>query len=110
MTLLEKQHIFSINVAKLIIQSKETFGIDISMGEAWRTIEQQQIYFKSGKSKTLNSRHLKRLAIDLNIFKDGKWLTDKEDYKPLALIWKNLHPLNDCGYFWGWDIAHFEMK
>jgi hypothetical protein len=43
MTLLEKQHIFSINVAKLIIQSKETFGIDISLGEAWRTIEQQQI-------------------------------------------------------------------
>ena len=110
MTLLEKQQIFSINVAKLILQSKEIFNIDISLGEAYRTIEQQRIYFNSGKSKTLKSRHMQRLAIDLHIFKEGKWLTNKEDYKPLALIWKNLHTDNDCGYFWDWDLNHFEMK
>lgn len=110
MKLSEKQAIFSLNVAKLIIQSKEIFDIDISLGEAYRTKEQQSIYYSRGLSKTLQSRHMSRLAIDINIFKDGKWLTEREDYKPLALIWKNLNPLNDCGYYWGWDFNHFEMK
>ena len=32
----------------------------------WRSPEQQEIYFKSGRSKTMNSNHLRRCAIDLN--------------------------------------------
>ena len=110
MKLSEKQAIFSLNIAKLILQAKEIFNIDITLGEAYRTKEQQNIYYLQGLTKTTQSRHQLRLAIDLNIFINGQWKTDKESYKYLALIWKNLHPLNDCGYFWGWDISHFEMK
>jgi hypothetical protein len=110
MKLSEKQAIFSLNVSKLIIQSKEIFNIDITLGEAYRTKEQQSIYYSQGLTQTIQSRHQLRLAIDLHIFINGEWKTDKESYKPLALIWKNLNPLNDCGYFWGWDFNHFEMK
>jgi len=75
-----------------------------------RTKEQQEIYFNEGKSKTMNSKHLSRLAIDLNLFVYGVYQTDKEAYKPLAEYWKTLHPDNRAGYDWGWDANHFEMK
>ena len=33
-----------------------------------------------------NSMHRKRLAVDLNLFKDGKYLTDSEDHKFLGIV------------------------
>jgi hypothetical protein len=46
-------------------------GFVVTFGEALRTPEQQAIYLKTGRTKTLNSFHLKRLAIDLNFFLEG---------------------------------------
>jgi hypothetical protein len=125
MTLREKQSIFAKNVAKLILHAYEK-GYEITLGEAQRTNEQQLLYYfgftlvaEDGtiklrrykkRSKTLNSRHLLRLAIDLYLFKNGKFLKDKESYKFLADYWKSLHPDNVAGYDWGWDANHFEMK
>lgn len=47
-------------------------------GELWRSPEQQEIYFKTGRSKTMNSNHLRRCATDLNFFWDGELVWDKE--------------------------------
>ncbi len=60
----------------------------VTGGELARTPEQQAIYVKTGRSKTLNSIHLKRCAIDLNFFKDGKIIWDKDVLPPLALTGK----------------------
>ncbi len=109
MTLREKQSTFILNVAKLIIWANER-GYALTGGELLRTPEQQEIYIKTGKSKTNNSRHLQKLAIDLNLFIGGIYRTDKESYKPLADYWKSLHPDNVAGYDWDWDANHFEMK
>jgi hypothetical protein len=125
MTLREKQSTFILNVARLIVNAFEN-GIELTFGEALRTPEQQLLYFEGftiqkigsnlhfvktdRKTKTLKSKHLEKLAIDLNIFIDGVWKTDKESYRPIAEYWKSLHPSNDCGYFWNWDFNHFEMK
>ena len=57
-------------------------------GELARTPEQQAIYFKTGRSKTMNSIHLKRCAIDLNFFKDGKIIWDKAILAPLGAYWR----------------------
>lgn len=109
MTLREKQSVFLKNVAKLILWAFDN-GYELTGGELLRTNEQQEIYLKEGKSKTINSQHLKKLAIDLNLFIDGKYQYDNEAYKPLAEYWKSLHPDNVAGYDWGWDSQHFEMK
>lgn len=109
MTLLEKQVTFLLNVSKLI-QWASNNGFQLTGGELYRTAEQQQIYLKTGLSKVLRSQHQVRLAIDLNLFIDGEFITDKERYKPLANYWKTLHLLNRCGYDWGWDANHFEMQ
>jgi hypothetical protein len=109
MTLREKQSEFLIHVAHLIFYAK-SIKIDVTFGEAWRSDEQQEIYIKQGKSKAKRSRHQDRLAVDLNVFIDGKYRTDREAYEPLAKFWKALHPDNVAGYDWGWDANHFERR
>ena len=79
-------------------------------GELFRTPEQQAIYIAKGLSKTSNSKHLKRLAIDLNLFINGEYQTTREPYKPLAKFWNKLSPENKAGYDWGWDANHFERS
>ena len=37
-----------------------------------------------------NSYHYRRLAIDLNLFRDARWLTDTADHAPLGLYWESL--------------------
>lgn len=105
----EKQSIFIYNISKLI-QYAHSITYELTLGEAFRTKEQQEIYLKQGKTTTANSKHLNRLAIDLNLFKDGKYLTKTEDYKPLGDYWKKLNKEN----VWGGDFSlndgnHFQM-
>jgi len=71
MTLSQKQRLFTKNIG-LLIEFAYEMGFELTFGEFDRTIEQQKIYFDSGRSKTMNSRHLIRLAGDFNIFKDGR--------------------------------------
>ncbi len=42
-----------------------------------------------------SSLHFTGLARDINLFKDGKYLTKTEDYEPLGLIWEAM------GNTWG---------
>lgn len=127
MRLREKQSIFALNVAKLIAFAYKN-GYEITLGEAYRTKSMQLLYFMGYKlmvfcgslklvktkhlSKTMKSKHLIRLAIDINLFKDGRLLgkEDKELFEPLATYWKILNKNNTCGYFWGWDLGHFQMS
>jgi hypothetical protein len=109
-TLRTKQVVFLKNVAKLITFSSTLPGYEVTGGELWRTAEQQAIYVAKGLSKTKHSRHQDRLAIDLNVFINGVYRTDKSAYKPLAEYWKSLDPNNVSGFYWDWDYNHFEMK
>ena len=38
----------------------------------------------------IGSWHEKGLAIDLNLFRDGKYLTKTEDHQPLGIYWESL--------------------
>jgi hypothetical protein len=127
MTLREKQSVFALNFAKLVLFAYEN-GYEITYGEAQRTIDQQRLYFEgytllkigsalklvktSRKSKTMNGQHPKKLAHDINLFLNGRLLgkADNKLFKPLAEYWKSLHPKNTCGYYWNWDFGHFQMS
>ena len=37
-----------------------------------------------------DSFHYKRLAIDLNLFKDGVYLTNTSDHRSLGLFWESI--------------------
>lgn len=105
----EKQSIFLLNVAKLIIWAFE-HGMELTGGELMRSDAQQAIYLKEKKTKVKRSKHQDRLAIDLNLFLQGQYIRDREPYKPLADYWKSLNENNVAGYDWKFDANHFEMK
>jgi len=95
-SLVAEQAAFLLDVAKLINKATE-LGFVVTGGELFRTPEQQQIYVKTGRSKTMNSLHLQRRAVDLNFFVDGKLTYDKATLAPLGAFWESLHPLNSWG-------------
>ena len=101
MTLSEKQMLFADLVGVLIMKVVDLGYDGVTFGEAYRTVEQAALYAASGKG-IKNSVHCKRLAVDLNAFKDGHYLTDAASYKPLGEYWKSLDP--SCR--WGGDFTH----
>ena len=91
-----EQAAFLLDVCKLIQKATE-MGFVVTAGELYRTPEQQQIYIKSGRSRTMNSLHLQRRAVDLNFFLNGKLTYDKAVLAPLGAYWESLHRLNSWG-------------
>ena len=96
MSLVDHQAAFLLDMGRLVQKATE-LGFVVTGGELARTPEQQAIYVKTGRSKTMNSIHLKRCAIDLNFFKNGKLVYDKVSLAPLGVYWESLHPLNSWG-------------
>lgn len=98
MSLLDLQQEFALSVAKLL-QQAASLGYGVTLGEAWRTPQQAQYNADHGLG-VAHSLHEERLAIDLNLFKDGAYLTDAEPYRQLGEWWKTLGP----AYCWGGDF------
>jgi peptidoglycan L-alanyl-D-glutamate endopeptidase CwlK len=96
----------------LLLQKADELGFVVTGGELFRTPEQQEIYVMTGRSTTMTSNHLRRCAIDLNIFKDDILVYDIEILRPLGEYWKSLNSKNDWGGFWKSfkDVPHFERK
>lgn len=107
MTLGQHQEAFAADFAKLILYAIRQ-GYGARVGEVERTVEQQQIYVRTGRSRTFNSRHLKKCAGDLHFTKDGKLCYPEE----LGRYWESLDPLNSAGMFWKSfkDAPHFERR
>jgi hypothetical protein len=81
MTLREKQSRFAVMVAKLIICAN-SMGYEITFGHAMRCHD-----CRVGKK---NSFHKKRLAIDLNLFKNGRYLSSTKAHRPLGEYWESM--------------------
>lgn len=110
MSLVREQFDFLQDVLKLIAYAIG-LGFVVTFGEAHRTPEQQAIYFKTGRSKTLESWHIKRLAIDLNFFLDGRLCYDKAKLQAIGDYWESLSPKNKWGGNWNFrDLPHFERR
>jgi D-alanyl-D-alanine carboxypeptidase len=109
MSLVKEQSAFLLDVSKLIEWAFQ-HGYTLTGGELFRTPEQQAIYVKTGRSKTMNSNHLRRCAIDFNVFIDGQLCYDKTKLAPLGAYWESLSPKNRWGgNFQSFvDVPHFE--
>ena len=104
----ERQQTFTLNVARLIIYINQQ-GYACTFGETLRTKEMAQIYARTGRG-VLDSNHCYKLAVDLNLFKNGVYLSDAKEYRQFAEYWLTLNPFNESGYFWkSVDANHFEM-
>ena len=98
MTLGQKQRKFSLMVAKLITYIYES-GYEVTFGDAYR--DPRVPY---GHDKSL---HKKRLAIDLNLFKDGEYLTATSDHRQFGEFFEGI------GGTWGGrfkDGNHYSLE
>ncbi len=101
----EKQSKFVRMVGELILWAFQN-NYELTFGEAQRSVEQARLNELDG-SGISNSLHLKRLAIDLNLFIDGVYITHSEGYRPLGDVWKSM------GGSWGGDFGdgnHFSLE
>lgn len=101
-----KQRLFCKLLPRLMDYAYDN-GYELSLGEAWRTPEQAARNEFAGIG-TRNSLHVDRLAIDLNLFRGGKFLDLTTHHQPLGEYWESLAP--DCR--WGGrfgDGNHYSM-
>jgi hypothetical protein len=82
------QRIFTYLFSRLIEHAYRS-GYELTLGEAYRTKEQADIYALKGKG-IKNSLHRSRLAIDLNLWIYGKYQTKGESYRALGEYWESL--------------------
>jgi hypothetical protein len=79
----DKRKLFTRCVAQLLNQMLEA-GYDPCLG-------------KDGMKHMKNSLHYEGLAVDIDLFKDGKYLVATEDHRVFGEFWESLH--KDC--CWG---------
>lgn len=95
MTLRQRQSLFAKMLISLMSYALAQ-GYEITLGEAYRSPEEAARLAKLGKG-IKRSLHCDKLAIDLNLFKDGKYLSANSAHEFLGVYWESLHP--DC--CWG---------
>lgn len=57
--------------------------VDFSVRQGLRDVETQRRYVAQGRSKTMNSRHLYGLAVDLAPYIGGKTVWEKDKFHPI---------------------------
>ena len=88
MSLRATQSVFVIQVTKLIAHGTE-LGYEFTFGDAFRD---PRVFGAMGVKQAYGSTksfHKQRLAIDLNLFKDGDFLSTTEDHRPLGEWWES---------------------
>ena len=81
--------------------------LDFGISEGLRTKERQQELFNTGKSQTMNSRHITGHAVDIAVFIDGKANWELRNYQIVADHIKAVAKLNDVPIVWGGDWVSF---
>lgn len=111
MSIILAQHEFLLDVC-LLVRQATSYGFVVTAGELWRPPEMQQIYVKTGRSKTMKSKHLERLAVDLNFFKNGKYIQSYNELVEVGKFWESLNSKNRWGGNFSSfkDLPHFERR
>lgn len=88
MTLRQQQSTFARMVAELINKAT-AMGYEVTLGDAYRD---PRLHGEMGVKKgygAANSFHKLRLAIDINLFKDGVYLPGTDAHRPLGEWWES---------------------
>jgi len=86
-------------------------GIQVQIDWVRRSVREQEHLVRSGRSWTMNSRHLSAMAVDLLVIENGEFVEDGWQYEAMGRYWKSLGE----GHIWGgdWknrDVYHFEAR
>lgn len=104
MNLRAKQSEFARQLPRLLDQA-HALGFEVTLGDAYRD---PRVFGQVGERKGYGARrsaHKQRLAIDLNLFRDGRYLGDTDAHRQLGEWWESI------GGIWGGrfnDGNHYE--
>lgn len=107
--LLERQQLFARLLPRLLDRA-HYLGFAVTLGEAHRPDELVELYALDGRGAR-GSVHPLRLAIDLHLFKAGRYLTRTEDHRELGEWWEKQNPA--CrwgGRFTRIDGNHYSLE
>lgn len=105
--------------AKLVILAGLMLNLspyDFVITEGLRTVERQKFLVKTGKSTTMNSKHIKGKAFDIAILVNGKITWEYKYYKAFADEFKKMAKFLNFNVTWGgdWktfvDACHFQIN
>jgi hypothetical protein len=91
----------------LLLNKAFELGYEVTLGDAYRD---PRLHGAAGVKLGYgapNSNHKRRLALDLNLFKNGKFLTTTEDHRLLGEYWESI------GGSWGGrfnDANHYSLQ
>jgi peptidoglycan L-alanyl-D-glutamate endopeptidase CwlK len=92
------------DLVKVIEEAIKESPLDFSISEGLRTKDRQKVLFDSGKSQTMNSRHITGHAIDFAVIKDGEVTWDLKYYRivtdHIKKVAKQLDIPIVCGIDW----------
>ncbi len=92
MKLGDKQRLFMRLLPRLIDYIHEC-GYECTGGDLYRDPRSHGALGEEGPYGEPFSCHKSKLAIDINLFKDGIYLTKTEDHQPIGEWWEKQHPL-----------------
>jgi hypothetical protein len=92
----------------LAYKALELSTVDFVVTEGKRTKARQRELFKSGLSKTLNSRHLQGFAIDVAALYGGKVTWNWQPYEDIAKAFKEASKELGIPVEWGGDWNTFK--
>ena len=107
----QKQSIFARLSAQLILKAFD-LGYEVTYGETYRSPDECRRLADLGKG-IVNSLHGDRLAIDLNLFRNGRYLKATSDHAVLGAYWESLSGDDyTCvwGGSWGNDGNHYSIQ
>lgn len=91
LTLRQKQSLFARLLVTLILRAEKT-GHEVTLGEVWRSPETVRLYAEMGKGSAASVHPLK-IAADVNLFRDGRYLSSTESHRKLGEWWEAQHEL-----------------
>lgn len=88
-------------------------AVDFGIKQTLRTEAEQEWLVKTGKSRTMNSKHLEGKAVDIYAWIDGDVSWDPEHYITIAEAVRHSAIRHDIALRWGaawhcYDIRHYD--
>lgn len=112
MTLGEKQRLFTKCTSELINYAY-AMGYELTLGDAYRDPRVHGEWGQKQSYSASKSVHKQRLAVDFNLFVDGKYIADGNHpaYKDLGEFWEGMNEFSAWGGSFSFgDANHFSFE
>ncbi len=96
MSLGDTQREFSRDIVYLKIHML-AMGYEFTEGDAYRDPRVHGVWGKKTSYSHAESLHKLRLAVDINLFLNGRYLTETKDHKQFGTYWESLNSKNKWG-------------